>query len=419
MWTQHLSPDEACSLQMAAEAKSGMPLVTVLSSSHGPIVKRFRLVDGAVEIKPAAQIHRGHAQTVAVDGPGSLLRLIDSLAPNQALSLGRLEQVGARRPLASQHLRRNGEIARTKEFFVWNNGPACMLLDVDTKSLPETVLNRVAGRDLADVIVDTVPEIETAPMLVKASSSAGIRLPDGKARAASGLHCYVFVADGRQIPEMLCLIHDRLWAAGLGFFTVSRSGGLLERSLVDTTVGSSERLIFAADPIVHPPLTRDPPRPRIFSEGLPLAYVAPPDFELVERMKADAREAIKPAAKVQKKHHETEQIDRVADKFRVPRAEARRIVKQRLEMQILNDDDLLETGRGHFERVADFLDRVTRQTALPCPIEGSDYGLSTAYYYPASDRCPVPRIVSFAHGNITEFHFARFRRLRGLTWIDR
>ena len=97
-----------------------------------------------------------------------------------------------------------------------------MLLDVDTKSLPETVLNRVAGRDLADVIVDTVPEIKTAPMLVKASSSAGIRLPDGKARAASGLHCYVFVADGRQIPEMLCLIHDRLWAAGLGFFTVSR-----------------------------------------------------------------------------------------------------------------------------------------------------------------------------------------------------
>ena len=108
MWTQHLSPDEACSLQMAAEAPSDMPLVTVLSSSHGPIVKRFGLVDGAVEIKPAAQIHRGHAQTVAVDGPGSLLRLIDSLAPNQALSLGRLEQVGERRPLASQHFRRSG-----------------------------------------------------------------------------------------------------------------------------------------------------------------------------------------------------------------------------------------------------------------------------------------------------------------------
>ena len=88
-------------------------------------------------------------------------------------------------------------------------------------------------------------------------------------------------------------------------------------------------------------------------------------------------------------------------------------------MQILNDDDLLETGRGRFERVADFLGRVTGQTALPCPNEGSDYGMSTAYYYPASDRCPVPRIVSFAHGNITEFHFARFRRLRGLTWIDR
>lgn len=419
MLTQHLSPDDACSLQMAAEAPSDMPLVTVLSSSHGPIVKRFRLIDGAVEIKPAAQIHRGYAQTVAVAGPESLLSLINSLAPNQALSLGRLAQVGVRYPLASQHLRGSGEIARTKEFFAWNTGPAFMLLDVDTKGLSETVADIVAGRDLADLIVDVVPEIATAPMLVKASSSAGIRLPDGLARSASGLHCYVLVADGRQIPKMLPLIHDRLWAAGLGFLTVSRSGSLLERSLVDTTVGSPERLIFAADPIVYPPLTRNPPSPRISSEGLPLSYVSPPEFELVERLKVDAREAIKPAAKVQKKHHEAEQIDRVADELCVPRAEARRIVKQRLEMQMLNDDDLLETGRGRFERVGDFLNRVSEPTALPCPIEGSDYGMSTAYYYPASERCPLPRIISFAHGNITEFNFARFRKLKGLTWLDR
>lgn len=419
MRKQHLSTDEVYPLKMAAEARSDMPLVTVLTSSHGPIVKHFRLVEGAVEIKPAAQIHRGQAQTFAVEGPASLLRLIDSLAPNQALSLGRLEQVGERRPLASQHSRRSGEIARTKEFFVWNNGPACMLLDVDTKGLPETVLNRVAGRDLADVIMDIVPEIATAPKLIKASSSAGIRMPDGKTRAASGLHCYVFVSQGYQIPELLFMIYARLWAAGLGFFAVSKSGGLLERSLVDTSVGSPERLIFAADPIVYPPLTREPPPPRVFNDGFPLAYVAPPDVELVEQMKAAAREAIKPAAKVQKKHHETEQIDRVADKLRVSKVEARRIVKQRLEMQILNDDDLLETGRGRFERVADFLNRVTGPTALPCPIEGSEYGLSTAYFYPADARSPTPRIVSFAHGNIAEFHFARFRRLKGLTWIDR
>lgn len=95
MLKQNLSTDEAYPFKMAAEARSDMPLVTVLTSSHGPIVKCFRLVEGAVEITPAAQIHRGAAQTFAVEGPASLLRLIDSLAPNQALSLGRLEQVGS------------------------------------------------------------------------------------------------------------------------------------------------------------------------------------------------------------------------------------------------------------------------------------------------------------------------------------
>lgn len=416
---KHLSTDSEALSQTIGEPKSKMPLVTVLSSSHGPIVKRFSLVDGTIAIKPSAQIYRGSAETLAVEGPKGLLHLIDSLAPNQALSLGQLAKVGERYPLAAQHLRGSGEIARTKEYFGWNTGPAFMLLDVDTKGLPETVLNIVAGRDLADVIVETVPELSTAQMLVKASSSAGIRLPDSSARAASGLHCYLLVADGRKIPEILSLIHDRLWAAGLGFFSVSKSGSLLERSLVDTTVGSPERLIFAADPIVNPPLTRKPPPPRVINEGLPLSYVAPPDFELVKRLKANAREAIKTAAKAQKNHYEAEQVARVADELRVSKFEARRIVKQRLELQVLSDDDLLETGRGRFERVADFLDRVTEPTALPCPIEGSGYGMSTAYYYPTSDRCPVPRIVSFAHGKITEFNFARFRKLKGLTWLDR
>lgn len=416
---QYLPANDDHSLSMAAMGEPEIPLLTVLTSSQKAIVKRFREVDGAVEIIPAAQIHRGHAETVAVGGPASLLTLIENLKPNQALSLGRLPQVGQLYSLASQSLRREGDITRSKEFFDWNDGPGLMLLDADTKGIPDAVLRTVAGRCLAEVIEEAVPEIKTAPRIIKSSSSAGISTSKGEIRKASGLHIYIYVANGRDVPMLLGLIHDRLWAAGLGFFTVSKSGGLLERSLVDVSVGSPERLIFAADPIVHPPLTRDPPPPRIFSEGLPLAYVAPPNLELVERLKAYAREAIKPAAKAQKKHHEAEQIDRVADKLHVPKAEARRIVKQRLEMQILNDDDLLETGRGCFEKVANFLDRVTRQTALPCPIEGSDYGMSTAYYYPANDRCPVPRILSFAHGKITEFHFARFRKLRGLTWIDR
>lgn len=415
----HLQVHGSQSVKNVAMTNSEIPVLTVLTSSHGVIVKRFREVDGAVEITPAAQIYRGHAETVVVDGPVSLLKNIEGLMPNQALSLGRLPEIGPRYPLASQLLRQEGEISRSKEFLYWNNGPGWMLLDVDTKGLPDPILNVVGGRCLSEVIGDVVPEIKTAPRLIKPSSSAGIITSKGEARKASGLHIYVSVASCSEVPTLLRLIHNRLWAAGLGFFTTSKSGQVLERSLVDTSVGSPERLVFAAAPIVYLPLMRDPPPSQIFGEGSRLTHVIPPDWELVEKLKADARRVIKPEAKKQKKRYETEQIDRVMNKLRVPKGEARRIVKQRLEMQMLNDDDLLETGRGRFERVGDFLNRVSGPTALPCPIEGSDYGMSTAYYYPASERCPLPQIISFAHGNITKFNFSRFRKLKGLTWLDR
>jgi hypothetical protein len=237
-------------------------------------------------------------------------------------------------------------------------------------------------------------------------------------RPANGLHFYVLVKNGECVPHLLKLIHHRLWAAGLGFFMISKAGGLLERSLVDVSVGSPERLIFEAAPIVEPPLTRSPPPPRLFSKGEPLTEVAAPDMDLVQRLKDEARELIRPAATAQKKRHESDHIDRVSRTLGISKLEARGIVTQRLEAQVLNDDDLLETGRGRFERVGDFLDRTKAATALPCPIEGSSYGTSKAYFYPPDDYSPVPRIISFAHGTTTRFHFARFNRLKGLCWVD-
>jgi hypothetical protein len=394
------------------------PLLSVIASAHGPVVKRFSWDNGDVHVDPSAQINFGHARTVLAEGPEELARLIDNLASCEALSLGRLPRLGVAYPLTAQHLRRKGDIARTKEFFRWNDGPAWMLLDIDTKGLPEQLLDKLDGRDLADEIKRVVPELAASPSFVRASSSAGIILPNGDLRPANGLHFYVLVEKGECIPHLLRVIHDRLWAVGLGYFVLSKAGGLLERSLVDVSVGSPERLIFEAAPIVEPPLTRSPPPPRLFSKGEPLAEVAAPDMDLVQRLKDEARELIRPAATAQKKVHESDHINRVSSTLGISRVEARGIVKQRLEAQVLNDDDLLETGRGRFERVGEFLDRTTAATALPCPIEGSSYGTSNAYFYPPDDYSPVPRIISFAHGTTTRFHFARFNRLKGLCWVD-
>lgn len=404
-------------MQSDIERPGHKAVITILASSDGPIVKRFSFKNNEIRVQPAAQISRGHARSVYIDGPMHLAGLLDGLAPNEAIALGRLPEVGRRFSLSSESDRRDGEISRTKQFLSWSDGPSWALLDIDTKGLPADVLEKIAGRALDKVVLDVVPELASVPRVIRASSSAGIQTPDGEIRPASGLHVFILVSNGHEVSKIIKAIHDRLWAAGLGYFYVSKSGNMLERSLVDVSVASRERLIFVAPPMVMPPLTRDPPPPRIFSDGLPLAYVNPPNPELVAQLKAAAREAIEPTARAQKKRYEDEQIDRVSTTLKISKTEARKIVKRRSATNVLFDDDLLETGRGRFERVGTFLDRVSGPVGIPCPLEGSEYSTSAAYFYPADAHSPVPRIVSFAHGQMTTFRFHRFRKLQGLQWI--
>ena len=101
------------------------------------------------------------------------------------------------------------------------------------------------------------------------------------------------------------------------------------------------------------------------------------------------------------------------------RTKASKIVKQRLEGREFSEHDILELGHNNFVKVSDFLDNASGSVGMPCPIEGSDYGSSTAYYYPSDDLSTISRIISFAHGNITEFTFERYRHLQGLVWLPR
>jgi hypothetical protein len=101
------------------------------------------------------------------------------------------------------------------------------------------------------------------------------------------------------------------------------------------------------------------------------------------------------------------------------RTKAAKIVKQRLEGREFAEHDILELGRNKFIKVSEFLNNASESVGMPCPIEGSAYGLSKAYFYPTNDHAPYPRIISYAHGNITEFTFARYRHLKGAVWLPK
>jgi len=291
------------------------------------------------------------------------------------------------------------------------------MLDIDTKDLPQNVHANLTGDDITADIFRLVPELEEVAHLIRPSSSAGIMKPDGTMRQATGTHIFIRLEYAPNLPQLLQVMHDRCWMAGLGYIKLSKAGHMLERSPIDLAVSGAERLIFEAPPIVQPPLARVRPADRL-KHGGSLSGLEPPDPMLIAELKRQARKELQPTAAKMAQQFAGEQVDKIRSQTKVSKAEARRIFRQRMQGGELSDDDVLETSSGAFERVGDFLDRVTSVHGMPCPIEGSDYGSSTAAFYPSGPYSPEPRIISYAHGVKTYFHFERYRHLRGMRWLQ-
>ena len=387
--------------------------VTIVTSSTGPVNKKIYLRGSKICKDPNAQIYQGFAKTVPAATSADLSSVIANLKQNEAIALGQLEQLGHNFPLTTRAAVHSGSIARTQEFFYHSNFVGWLLLDVDTKDLPVKLISKLAGRSVLIVLLSLIPELLLTEILVRASSSAGILKPDGSEQAATGLHIYIKIADQRQSKNILQLIHDRCWEAGYGFFTLAADGKLLERSLVDTSVHGPERLVFEAKPTVLEPLKKREIPDEVFSGGV-LNSLQEPNHEQVYYLKNEARELIKPVSQKTKRLYVEDKTVKVMAETGLSRTKASKIVKQRLEGRELAEHDILELGRNKYVKVSDFLDNASGSVGMPCPIEGSDYGLSTAYFYPLDEYRPYPRIISYAHGSITEFTFARYRHLKGL-----
>jgi hypothetical protein len=390
--------------------------VTIVTSSTGPVNKKIYLRGSKICKDPNAQIYQGFAKTVPAATSADLSSVIANLKQNEAIALGQLRQLGQTFPLTTKTELYAGSIARTKDFFYHSNFVGWLLLDVDTKDLPEEIVSKLAGRSVLDVLLSLIPELLLTDILVRASSSAGILKPDGSEQEATGLHIFIKIADQRQSKSMLQLMHDRCWEAGYGFFALAADGKLLERSLVDTAVHGPERLVFEAKPTVVAPLKKREIPDEVLRGGV-LNNIHEPNHEQVYFLKNEAREQIKPLSQKAKRQHIENKTEKVMAETGLSRTKAAKIIKQRVEGREFAEHDILELGRNKYVKVSDFLDNVSGFVGMPCPIEGSEYGSSTAYFYPVDDHRPYPRIISYAHGHVTEFTFARYRHLKGAVWL--
>jgi hypothetical protein len=401
--------------------------VSLFTKSDGVCTKRISLANGEViSDASACAISMGNASRVRVDdleGDTTLqaiATLLRDLRSNTALCLGRLVESVCDHPRVVTERRRKQRpapdlIARTQLFLKFaSDEPALMLLDFDRKGIPPEIMERIDRLGSAlNLLIDAFPILGHAGRISRASTSAGIYNTETGQQfpGSGGEHHYMLVMDGSDIPRALSDMHDRLWLSGLGWYLVGSAGQLLERSIVDKSVGSSERLVFEGAPVVVAPLAQDQSlRQPVVVEGeiIDTRSLIPPltaaERDIVKSLKEAARRRLKPEAKRVRAQSDRILAEQIVSNTGIPLSAALRHAEARHEGDLMPSTILVfddsEIGSATVGDILDDPNRFVGET-LADPLEGVAYGRCKAKVMVTEDGAPI--IHSFAHGR-TIYH---------------
>ena len=221
--------------------------VTVLTNQSGNLTKSFSTVAGQVHKQAAAKLAQGIFAVHTVESLSALNTLLEGLKPNQAVTYGRPQQDSGIVVAQSVFNPQVGAITRTRENFTFSPGPGVLMLDYD----PPKEAAALSNVELMAMLHKACPELKGVGMLWRPSSSSGVA-----GAQVRGQRVYIMVNDASQIPRLGKLLFDRLWVEGFGYYAISKSGHMLERGPIDTSVWKPEGLDFAAAPVLGPGITR-------------------------------------------------------------------------------------------------------------------------------------------------------------------
>jgi hypothetical protein len=396
--------------------------ITVFDKLGGPLTKRISLkTDGSVKSDGSACVmSRGKAHRAKVADVHALAALIEPLTPTQAIALGVLraglpDQVKIITKDKLNGVTKPNVIARSSDFIVYRSRrQAFGLIDFDSKGMPRKVAARIkkAG-GLWPVLVEVMPKLARVARVIRRSTSAGLFNGDTRKRikGSGGVHIYLAVANGLDIERFLKVLHDRCWLAGFGWMMIGTGAQILERSIVDRSVSSPERLVFEGRPILKKPLRQDAESRRpIAHDGKILRTrsacpkLTPDEQKAVEKLKAAARKRLEPEAAKVRAACVKEQVPELMKRTGKSKAECERILADQYERKLLSGDIVLQFVDKALKgcTVADVLEDPKRFEGkrLADPNEGVDYGRSTAMVMLRRDN-GAPWIKSFAHGGMT------------------
>lgn len=386
--------------------------------NHRWMGKRFFLDDdGQLQKQANGLFSKGYVTVQNASRAQELATLSQGLTPQDALCLGhpRGASIFSVTPIATRRIqlalanRSTLILSRTKDDFSFGLGEGWLLLDYDTKGLTEAVLSKIERLGgIMNALLHLWPELDNGDFVVRPSSSAGVHVVGHPAPKISGFHMFVRLKRAADIPQALKALHYRCWLHGLGYHMISRSGHLLDRSIVDITVGSPERLIFTAPPVLGKGIIRQRQYAAV-QQGVALACPSAPFGAQWSRARDIDRQQSRPDAAKQRSIYLRKSIEDRQASHGGSYAAAEAIVLNRIEGRQLLDDDVLHLPSGATISVGDILDQIKLGDRISCadPIEGREYNPTAAAVLWEPPH-KFPALISHAHGEITRYSFARF-----------
>jgi hypothetical protein len=393
-----------------------MPEITLFIHDQGPLTKRIELdANGQVMKTTAARMCSGTARRVQLAGVRELAEFIGKAASNEAHAHGSLRSDLPPEVRVTTKRKLNGGgaaalISRSKEFVVYDDDrDGFVLIDFDETDMPAAVRERISrAGGVWPALCEVMPELKMAARVSRLSTSAGIYRWDTNENlgTSSNAHIYLQVKRVSDAVRFLKALHERCWLAGLGWFMVGRSGQLLERSVIDRSVGNPERLIFEGPPqIIRPLMQSAAARKPTVVEGEVLDTVqACPPLTVLEKsrmaeIRAKATQPLVNAAAKARAGFLSNRTEELAQRKGISRQAAQETIR-RMNQGILRPDVLLEFDDPELAgtTVADILadpEKYAGET-LADPLEGVGYGPCKAMVMVRYDG--TPWIHSFAHG---------------------
>ncbi|GJH28158.1 virulence-associated E family protein [Caballeronia novacaledonica] len=235
-----------------------------ITSSDCALTKTFSSVNGELVSSAIAHMTEGRATVCEIDSVSDLKGALELLAKNQAITCG-IPYAGdtALTTRAGAEFRPDA-VARTNEAFHWPSGPALFTfdIDVDEKHAPFTSV-----RAALEALEACHPWLTHVLRVARPSSSSFV----GK-RGLRGVHIYIGVTSGLDIPALEKRVQLEQWSKGKGWIKISKSGALLVRQLSDSLVYQPSRLMFEATPICEGDIERIVPDDQAFIIEPPTAY---------------------------------------------------------------------------------------------------------------------------------------------------